>query len=307
MGASPLPGAGDERRGGVSPGRGRLALSCLCLGCLLVIGAATGCTSKRMHKPAWLMSRSDALRSLSEAVESPDPDTRREAVTRVSRTRHVSLPIAADTFAMVARTDSSETVRCAAIHALGQTPDAAAAMSTLEDVLEGPKRHGAVLPTGPDVRWTALETAYTLLARGGPPPDQGEEFCRLATGMLAGDPSRDVRIAAARLLELCRNARSLDALIAGLGQRDFGVAYACARSLGNLTGQSFQMDADRWTAWVASVEDPFANGRRQEARMASGPDRPWWRLDRIFSRRRNGAHVDRSGEARRDGAVARTD
>ncbi len=317
----------SQRAGHRSPTltEGRAPALLLCLAGALLISALPACTSARWHKPGWLMTRADVARYLTQAVDDPNPDVRRQAITHLTRTRRTSLPLVGETFAMVARTDSSERVRRAAIQALAHTPDAPAALATLKSILEGPqapeprpsgsgfKRDqlpdgrgsaGAnVLSAGPEVRAVALETAHALLLRAGTASAVSDEFCHLAIARLAADPSRDVKIMSARLLELCHSSAALDGLIAGLRNRDFGVAYTCARSLRRLTSQTFELDADRWRAWAASVDDPFADRQEPGSRMTSAPDHPWWRLDRFFRRNRDDGDSPQSREDQVHGAT----
>ena len=71
------------------------------------------------------------------------------------------------------------------------------------------------------------------------------------------DNNKDVRIACADAL---RNFKTLDvtrALIAVLGDRDFGVSWQARTSLNLMTGRDFRYDESAWLDYLAKAQKPF--------------------------------------------------
>lgn len=78
--------------------------------------------------------------------------------------------------------------------------------------------------------------------------------------IIVGDnaENRDVRIAAADALKYFGKIEVARALVNQLGEREFGVAWQCRRSLRLLTGKDFLYDEAEWLTYLTTNEKPFS-------------------------------------------------
>jgi len=261
------------------PGTSQAALV-PCLAAALIVSFGLGCAHapKQRFKPAWLASQRDVGTYLDLALTNPDADIRRAAVVQVGKTRHHGIPVAMDALALIARSDRSAAVRCAAIRVLARHPGPTAA-TTMLTLLTPETRKSSTLPAGPGVRRAAM-SALSHFSSDSLFEGEAEAAVRKAgIRHLLHDESRDVRIDAAALLAHHPHLDTARALIDALGQSDFAVVFEAERSLRYLTGQSFGYDAGRWRAWLETTSSPFEQGRVMQARQ-NPPKRPWWRLKR---------------------------
>jgi hypothetical protein len=226
--------------------------------CALVLIVAAGCKGpKQRYKPAVLATQSDVARYTRQALEHEDADVRRSSIQQIGKTRHADSPIVVDALAVIARTDTSESVRCVAVRALGKLEDKKA-VDTILLLLEDPAEHPTVRPASPDLRWEAIQVLYKFANSEQLDEHASSTAHRIAIRSLGTDPARDVRLEAARLLGLFPDSDSVRALIKALWQRDFGVVYESERSLMRLTGKTHDHDPGRWESWLNSTSDPFA-------------------------------------------------
>jgi hypothetical protein len=135
-----------------------------------------------------------------------------------------------------------------------------------------------------EVRYAAMNGLEGPLERGELSAEQLDRCRSACLRLVAKNPSRDVRVAAARLLRHFAERPVADALVGALGQRDFGVVYESDRSLMHLTGQRFNHDAAAWRAWLASAGDPFAERGKLDAEIHP-PGKSWWDQTRDSARR----------------------
>jgi len=203
-----------------------------------------------------LVTEDDVARYLSDALEHQDADIRRGSVDRIAETRYRSRPAVVDALDLIARTDASEAVRCAAIRALGESHDGKAVTTMLAVLDEGSGTGPAASASG-QVRWEAIEVLRRRAVGGADAEDLGDEVGETALRLLGSDPSRDVRVSAAGLLGYHPTRAAVRGLIDALRQRDFGVAHEAQQALHRLTGRSFDHDVARWENWLASTADPF--------------------------------------------------
>jgi HEAT repeat protein len=222
----------------------------------LLIVCGGGCHKPKVQfKPAVLATERDVVGYVNLALEHEDADVRRVSINRIAQTRYRSKPAVVDALDLIARTDGSDAVRCAAIRALGESGDAKATGTMLAILDE--KSDATTRNAGDDVRWEAVEVLGRRAESGEAAQEQRAAVRRTALRLLAGDPSRDVRLSAARLLGSDSSMEAVHGLIDALRQRDFGVAYEAEQSLTRLTGQTFDHDSTRWAEWLASANDPF--------------------------------------------------
>jgi len=222
---------------------------------------------KVRFKPTVLATERDVAGYVNLALEHEDADVRRVSINRIVQTRYRSQPAVVDALDLIARTDASDAVRCAAIRALGESGDPKAVgtmLAILDNASDATTRNA-----GGDVRWEAVEVLGRRTESGQAAQEQRAAVRRTALRLLAGDPSRDVRLSAARLLGHDSSMEAVHGLIDALRQRDFGVAYEAEQSLTRLTGQTFDYDSTRWQEWLATANDPFPGHDEQ----AKAPER----------------------------------
>jgi HEAT repeat protein len=255
---------------------------------LFILGTALlilpACAGQRIHKHPRFASEDDAVAYLQEALEADNPDVRREAIVRLARTRYVGHDQAVRGMALVAESDPSSCVRKAAIRGLELSYRPEAFETYLRVLAPADQRDPKVSPPDGQVRSEAANSMLHLVAGGLEPGEQEPEIRSTAIRLLQTDRNRDVRIEAARLLGFLQSTDSLDALIAGLRQRDFGVAYACERSLMRLTGRSHEYDPEAWSVWREQSSDPFADAGLLDDEL-EGRDKSWWRRSWDSTRR----------------------
>jgi HEAT repeat protein len=253
-----------------------LAIPLVLLAALLVFGSG-GCTDVQLDAGVKsLFNRRSPGQELFVALQEDDADRRREAVRAIARSDVVAQQWAVKAFDTIARTDPDPQVRCAAIRALGRTGDPGAVEPLL--MILNWQEHPDRVPYPPDgeVRWDATAVLANLagwaLAAEQDQPGARSTFARL----LKEDENRNVRLEAARGLGCLDADRStLDVLVGGLSDRDFGVVYECEQSLIKLTGMTFEYDPQAWTDWLSSTSDPFALAGQTPTTLM--PERQtWW-------------------------------
>jgi len=236
------------------------------LGTAIVLPACSG--SRTLHKHPAFVTEADAACYLSGALEGDNPDVRRDQIVQLSKTRWVGRDTVVRGLALVARTDSSPSVRCAAIRGLGASRTPGAIEPLLGILAADGGRDPAVVAPDATVRWDSVAVLSQLLAARVDVGSNGDAVRTTAIRLLGNDPSRDVRIVAAELLGSFQEREVLDALIAALDQRDFGVVYECERSLMRITGQSHDYDPVAWRQWLQQADNPFADAGRLDDKLS---------------------------------------
>jgi HEAT repeat protein len=218
---------------------------------------------------SWTGRRS-AQQQMVLALETTDPDVRREATVAVATSNAVANDWAIDGLGAIARTDPDPQVRCVAITGLSRS-GRGEAVDVLLLILHADQHPDRVAPPGPPVRRSSIEGLSALFAAGAAGAEQCRAVCQTVASLLANDTNRNVRLAAARALGALPDPAVLPVLIAALRDADFGVANASSSSLWQLTGMDFRYDVDAWQAWLAETSEPFANAPPPEPKS-----RPWW-------------------------------
>lgn len=243
------------------------------LGCLLLVGI--GCNkTHHFYKHPTLVTQKDVVGYLVIALDGPLPDERREAVNHIALTRHLTHQVVLEGLGTIARTDTSDQVRCSALMALHQSGDPHAAETYLAILAPEESKHQARVASAP-IRRDALAGAVALLRKGELPPEWHPVLREAAIDLLANDRSRDIRIYVARVLGFLPDSSVLEPLIAALDQRDFGVVYQAERSLMRLTGFTFDHDAIAWRKWLATTQEPFAEAGRLDHEL-DPKEKHWW-------------------------------
>ncbi len=220
---------------------------------LVLAGCEGGISAETREK----FKRFTPAQNYDIALHDENADARRRAIVRIVNSGHATSDDAFRVLDVAARTDPNAQVRCAAIRALATYKDPRPVDGILA-VLNAGKHPDQVVASTTAVRWDAAEALERFCDRGLVPPDRLADAADTFVGLLLHDPSRDVKMTAARGLGSLADARVLRPLIASLRYKDFGVAYEARNALVRLTGQPHEYDADAWEAWLKAAPDPFS-------------------------------------------------
>jgi hypothetical protein len=183
------------------------------------------------------------------AVSSDDADARREAVIQISRSKQHDREWAIKGLVAIALLENEPQTRCVALRALARSTDPRAVDTALRIINYTEYPPEEVYPPVPVVRWDATALLADFALAGTVPEAQHEQVYATLLKQLKMDSERHARMAAARGLGAYPQAETLTALIEGLRDEDFAVAYACESTLVHLTGVSHGANALAWQAW----------------------------------------------------------
>jgi HEAT repeat protein len=224
---------------------------------LLLFLSASGCGDPTAAMDAVFIDAGRARALTIQAMEAEHPDQRRAAINRLASSHHAGDANVVRAMDLIARSDHSPSARTAAVVALGKADTSEACTAAAGLIPDEP----ADLPANlHEAMRTELMRTLTACAAGDHfEPAADERAFAAGSQVLRADPSRHARLEAARLLGYFPKPESLETLIAGLEQRDFGVCYHAEASLQRLTGQSFDHDPVAWRAYLAKTSDPFTS------------------------------------------------
>ncbi len=189
------------------------------------------------------------------AVSSEDADLRRDAVTRVSRSKDYNKEWAIKGCYAIACLENDPQTRCAAIRALARSGDPRATEAMLKILNHADYPEEEVVPPTELVRWDATHALADLTEHRKIPDESKADVERTLIDRLRLDEERHARMAGARGLSGYPSVDALSALIAGLRDQDFAVAHACETSLVTLTGVTHGLDAAAWEKWLEDNAD----------------------------------------------------
>jgi len=241
----------------------------------MLLGA--GCSGGNPSLDTWVKSKLLPMPTSARVilVQSHLPDERREALQAIAKDRKaLKEESVIALFCLVAVTDADPLVRAAAVRGLAKMENRGVRIegtdggnedSTLRKLLKnypGADANGdgkldvletlayaAVNDSDHHVRADAAES----LGRRVPP-----EGMPALVQALTNDSSVDVRIRAAEALRQFREKDAAEILVATLADRDLAVGQKAWESLRYMTGQDLPRDAQAWTEFLASAEQPFA-------------------------------------------------
>lgn len=231
-----------------------------------------GCADARTRwERLWPKPLKDVL---TTAIEADHPDVRREAIVSLARHPQRHHPLVWRTLDVVARSDESAMVRCAALRTLARLKEphgAATAVAVLQSTPPAADSDAQV------VRWDALELLRMLSESGRIAEPDRDVVAHALIEALRDSRTQQERMSAARALRHYRRPEVLAALVDALRLPDFGVQYEAEASLIALTGHTHGYDADAWERWLGQTEDPFAHAGRTPPSLR----RPtWWQRAR---------------------------
>ena len=203
------------------------------------------------------------------AFASPDPDTRRAALTKVAQSKQFNRDWAIHGYITITLLDTDPQARCVAIRALARTGDPRAVETMLKLLNYRQYPPEEIQPPGALCRWDATSALADLSAAGQVPEEYQDKACKTLIERLSSDKDRQVRTAAARGLGHYLTEESVRALINGLTDEGFVVAHQCEEALVRLTGYTHNCSAPAWEDWFESNRDDlFAHaGEVPEARQ----------------------------------------
>lgn len=210
------------------------------------------------------------------AFSDADPDVRRDALTRLARSRQFDRDWAIQGYVTIALLESNDQTRCIAVRALARCNDPRAVSTLL--MLLNHEQHPpeAVRPPTDIVRWDATLGLAELCEQGHVTPTDADGVRNTFIARLKGDADYHVRTAAARGLGCYTSEESLAALIAALRDERFAVAYAAEDSLARLTGVTHGCSALAWEQWLAEHPTDRLSGDGQLPAARQPPYRNRW-------------------------------
>lgn len=201
------------------------------------------------------------------AVSDSDPDARRSAVAKVADSDESRSDWAIKIFTAIALLDDDPQTRGVAIRSLGQIGGPAGTEPLLKILNHADHPPQEVRPPDALCRWDATAALAEVAATGMPETSLDTAVSTFAR-LLAKDTDRNTRAAAAYGLGWLQRRESLEALIEGLSDEEFIVAYECESALMRLTGRTHRYSAFAWQEWYESNQSaPFAHaGELADAR-----------------------------------------
>lgn len=214
------------------------------------------------------------------AFSDADPDARRDALTRLAKSKEFNRDWAIKGYVTVALLESNDQTRCIAIRALARTRDPRALETLLQIMNFEQSPPGEVRPPTAIVRWDAA-LGLAELAEQGVPPEHAERLRGTLLAALKDDPDYHVRAAAARGLGCFAADEVVAALIAAIRDEKFAVVYAAEASLVRLTGVTQRCSAVAWDEWYEQNRAAAfaAAGQVPESRRPlyrNGWEQAWW-------------------------------
>lgn len=256
-----------------SPPRNRCAPASRALALCLIAGILCGCSGK---SKTWYQ-RKTSKDFVDLALESPNPDERREGVNGLSNSADAATDWAVKVFDTIARTDSNTAVRCAAVRAMHRSAGPQHLPTLLKILRSASQRLDDVRPAPGPLRWEAARLLAAIVGGQSYTPEQRDEVLYVLRDRAVEDHDRNVRLALIDALGFFHDRAVLETLIALLRDEDFAITRAAEQSLIALTGVTHRHSPDAWQAWLDKAADPFelAGYTPAEARVESKSNWSW--------------------------------
>ena len=210
------------------------------IGLLMSVLFLAGCSGKTVDEWFRQFRANQSVEGQIAQIESPKADERRQALDALAARKDArSVPSVVRIFCILAKSDKDIMVRDAAVRGLADM-QGEGVIETLSHVVTSDKN--------PYVR----REGVLSLARRVPP-----EGAPAMIQALRSDSSADVRVAAAENLCRFREKAAAEALAAVIEDSDVAVALRAWESLRYMTGQDLPRQAQPWTEFLASADDPF--------------------------------------------------
>lgn len=239
----------------------------------LIAGFLCGCSGKNK---TWYQ-RKTTKDYVDLALESPNPDERREGVNGLAASADAATDWAVKVFDTIARTDRNTAVRCAAVRAMHRSAGPQHLPTLLKILRSASQRLDDVRPAPGPLRWEAARLLTIIVGGRSYEASQRDELIRVLRERVVADRDRNVRLALIDALGFFHDRAVLETLIALLQEEDFAITRAAEQSLIALTGVTHRHNPDAWRSWLAQTTDPFelAGHTPAEARVESKSDWSW--------------------------------
>lgn len=232
----------------------------------------SGCgTRAAQSSRLWSHGEAWTNRRLAEALEAENADLRRHALLSLVGGNAIEAPQAFRALDLIARTDSSSSVRQAAVAVFESYRDDRP-VETLLKLLHCADHPESVRPIDDPLAWRTIETLATLADRGLFSDEQRTAVEQALVHVLRNSTDHHVRLSSVRTLSRFDSGRVIGALVDAVGSRDFGVAYEARQALVRLTGTDEGLDPEAWLDRLGRSERARANSPVEPA--ARGPVRP---------------------------------
>jgi hypothetical protein len=219
--------------------------------------SACGCSkSSNLFRHGSRGSESRTKQNLTIALDSENPDDRRKALLSLVKEPGAKSEQAFRALDVIARTDTSSSVRQAAVAVLGNYSDSRP-VDTLLQLLRFKEYPKTVRPADDPLIWFTVDSLNGLAARGLVPQDRQDILVETLTELQRSSRNHQVRVSATQTLGRFDTLAATDALIEGLTSRDFGVAFEARVALRTLTGLDAGTDP---TAWRRLLDETDAAG-----------------------------------------------
>lgn len=225
------------------------------IGAIVLATGSLACSTKTR---CGMWSKNTLEGDLVTALEDPSPNQRLQALARIVNYSSPLPEVAFDSLSTIARTDKNTQVRSAAIRAL-QSHLSPSAIDPIVLIVLFKDHPDQVITPKDQVIWDAF-VALSDVCDQGLLPDQHRDAVRdhMIKTLLSRD-DRNIRMAAAYILQYFPIRPALEALIGAIREEDFGICYEAEHALIAMTGKTHQYDADAWLAWLQQTDDPFAD------------------------------------------------
>lgn len=232
-------------------------------GLMFLCAGSVGCSGSSLD--AGIKSLFEGARSPQQnlliAVSSDDPDLRRDALTKIARSRESRSEWAVKAYIAMATLETDPQTRCIAVRALTRSNDARAPETLLKILNFRAYPASEVYPPADDVRADSARGLADLLTADMVALELRPQIRDVLIDRLKNDTYRHTRLFAARGLGNYPERLVVDALVLALRDDDFAVARESETSMAKLTGQAFHCSVLDWEAWTKANPDHLFDGK----------------------------------------------
>lgn len=233
-----------------------------------------GCSGARGGR--WFHRPRSSEAWLNMALESEQPDDRREGVIGLADSSDGKTDWAIKVYDTIARTDTDAMVRCAALRALAGVPDADRVPTILKLLKSTSDRSEGVRAAPATVRWDAARLLLAIVRAQAHRDDQRREITDTLLGRVTQESDHNVCLTLIETLGYFQDDRVPAALIDLLENPDFAVQHAAETALVSLTGFTHHHDPDAWRSWLAGTHQPFALAGQTPKDLTDRRKKPRW-------------------------------
>jgi hypothetical protein len=239
-----------------------------------------GCSKNTSGR--WFEKPKSSRQWLDMALEAPNADDRRRGVIGLARSNDATTDWAIKVYDTVARTDSDQMVRCAAVRAMARTAAGPQVSTLLRIMASQAARYPDVRQAAGPLRWEASKVLLVVVDESRYEPSQRGEIVATLLERLSKDNDRNVRLTVTDTLAYFAELPVPMALVDAMQEDDYAVQHAAEHSLIALTGVTHHHDAKAWRAWLAAAKDPFEKAGQTPEGLQAANQKRWWRWEWDF-------------------------